>query len=127
MTKGDYQKVAQEKAAQIFMLKTIITVLIMMVVGQISSSKSQAQTDRDKRGQAYFERAAAILCGPGVHVRFSTDRAYVYVSGEYLENRNLNEVAHSLALDGLNAFPKSRSFYVEVQDSKARGSAEVRR
>jgi hypothetical protein len=61
------------------------------------------------------------------NVRFSSDRAYVYVSGEYLQNRNLNEVAHDLALDGLNAFPGSRSFYVEVQDSKARGSAEVRR
>ena len=109
------------------MAKTIITVLIMMAVGLMSASKSQAQTDRDKRGKAYFERAAATLCGPGVQVRFSTDRAYVYVSGEYLENRNLNEVAHNLALDGLNAFPKSRSFYVEVQDSKARGSAEVRR
>jgi len=99
----------------------------MMAVGIMSASKSQAQTAADKAGQAYFERAAAILCGPGVHVRFSTDRAYVYVSGEHLENRNLNEVALELAHDGLNDFPKSRSFYVEVQDSKARGSAEVRR
>jgi hypothetical protein len=121
MTKGDY-----ERATQIFIVKTIITVLIMMAIGLMFASKSQAQTDRDKTGQAYFERAAATLCGPRVHVRFSTDRAYVYV-GEYLENRNLNELAHNLALDGLNAFPKSRSFYVEVQDSKARGSAEVRR
>jgi hypothetical protein len=110
-----------------FYVKTIITVLIMMAVGIMSASKSQAQTAPDKAGQAYFERAAATVCGPGVHVRFSTDRAYVYVSGEYLENRNLNEVAHYLALEGLNAFPKSRSFYVEVQDSKGRGSAEVRR
>jgi hypothetical protein len=121
MTNEDYQKAAR------FYVKTIITVLIMMAAGLMFASKSQAQTARDKTGQAYFERAAAILCGPGVHVRFSTDRAYVYVSGEHLENRNLNEVAHNLALDGLNAFPKSRSFYVEVQDSKARGSAEVRR
>src|ERR1700751_2492170 len=106
------------------MVKTIITVLIMMAAALASARKSQAQTVPDKKGQAYFERAAAILCGPRVHVRFSTDRAYVYVLGEYLENRNLNEVAHNLALDGLSAFPKSRSFYVEVQDSKARGSAE---
>jgi hypothetical protein len=108
-------------------VKTIITIFIMMAVGLASASKSQAQTVGDKTGQAYFERAAASLCGPRVHVRFSSDRAYVYVSGEYLQNRNLNEVAHDLALDGLNAFPASRSFYVEVQDSKARGSAEVRR
>ena len=108
------------------MAKTIITVLIMTAVGLMSASKSQAQSVRDKTGQAYFERAAASLCGPRVHVRFSSDRAYVYVSGEYLQNRNLNEVAHDLALDGLNAFPGSRSFYVEVQDSKSRGSAEVR-
>jgi|ERR1700756_1433503 hypothetical protein len=109
------------------MVKTIITVLIMMAAGLASASKSQAQTVPDKKGQAYFERAAATLCGPRVHVRFSSDRAYVYVSGEHLQNRNLNEVAHDLALDGLNAFPESRSFYVEVQDSNARGSAEVRR
>ena len=109
------------------MAKTIITVLIMMALGLMSASKSQAQPVRDKTGRAYFERAAATLCGPKVHVTFSSDRAYVYVSGDFLENRNLNEVAHNLALDGLNAFPKSRSFYVEVQDSKARGSAEVRR
>jgi hypothetical protein len=105
------------------MIKTI-TVLIIMAV--VPMSASNAQTASDKAGQAYFERAAATLCGPRVHVRFSSDRAYVYV-GEYLENRNLNEVAHNLALNGLYAFPKSRSFYVEVQDSKGRGSAEVRR
>ena len=62
-----------------------------------------------------------------MHVTFSSDRAYVYVSDDFLENRNLNEVAHSLALDGLNDFPKSKSFYVEVQDSKGRGSATVQR
>jgi hypothetical protein len=122
MTKEGYRK-----AARGCYVKTIITVLTMLVIGLTFAGKSEAQSDRDKTGQAYFERAAAILCGPRVHVRFSTDRAYVYVLGEYLENRNLNEVAHNLALDGLSAFPKSRSFYVEVQDSKARGSAEVRR
>jgi hypothetical protein len=110
-----------------FYVKTIITVFIMMAADLMPAGKSQAQAVPDKTGQAYFERAAAIACGPRVVVRFSTDRAYVYVSGESLENRNLNEVAHNLALDGLNAFPKSRSFYVEVQDAKGRGSAEVRR
>jgi hypothetical protein len=109
------------------MAKTIITVLIMMAVGSMSASKSQAQTVPDKTGQAYFERAAATLCGPKVHVTFSSDRAYVYVSGDFLENRNLNEVALELAHDGLNDFPKSRSFYVEVQDSKGRGSATAQR
>jgi len=117
----------QQSGPGFFMAKTIITVLIMMALGLMSASKSQAQPVRDKTGRAYFERAAATLCGPKVHVTFSSDRAYVYVSGDFLENRNLNEVAHSLALDGLDDFPKSKSFYVEVQDSKGRGSATVQR
>jgi hypothetical protein len=33
----------------------------------------------------------------------------------------LNEVARNLALDGLNAFPDSKSFYVYVEDSKGHG------
>jgi hypothetical protein len=99
----------------------------MMAVGLMSASKSQAQAVRDKTAQEYFERDAATLCGPRVHVRFGSDRAYVYVSDDFLENRNLNQVAIKLALDGLNTFPKSRSFYVEVQDSKGRGSARVQR
>src|SRR5258707_6499907 len=115
------------KRPRFFIVKTTITVIIMMAVGLMSASKSQAQSVRDKTGQAYFERAAATLCGPKVHVTFSSDRAYVYVSGDFLENRNLNEVALTLAHDGLNDFPESRSFYVEVQDSKGRGSATVQR
>ena len=109
----------------VFMLKTIITVLIMTAVGLMSASKSQAQTIRDNSGQTYFEQAARALCGPRAHVSLSSDSAYVYLSGEYLENRNLNEVARNLALDGLNAFPDSPSFYVVVEDSKGRGYAKV--
>jgi hypothetical protein len=60
-------------------------------------------------------------------VSISSDSAFAYLSGAYLENRNLNEVARNLALDGLNALPESPSFYVEVQDSKGKGYAEVRR
>jgi len=98
----------------------------MTAVGLMCASKSQAQTVRDNSGQEYFERAATALCGPRVHVSVSSDSAFVSLSGEYLQNRNLNEVARNLALDGLNAFPDSPSFYVVVQDSKGRGYAEVR-
>src|SRR5260370_42247836 len=109
------------------MLKTIITVLIMTAVGLMSASKSQAQTVRDNSGQEYFQRAAATLCGPRVQVRLGPHSAFVFLSGEYLEDRNLDAVARNLAIDGLNAFPESQSFYVKVQDSKGTGDAEVRR
>lgn len=107
-------------------MKTIIAMVLMAAGSLAPTGKSQAQTVRDNSGQEYFQRAAIALCGPRVHVSVSSDGAFVYLSGEYLENRNLNEVARNLALDGLNAFPDSPSFYVEVEDSKGRGHAEVR-
>src|SRR5260370_37599617 len=91
-----------KKRPRFFIVKTTITVIIMMAVGLMSASKSQAQSVRDKTGQAYFERAAATLCGPKVHATSSSERAYVYVSGDYLENRNLNEEAPNKCTDGLN-------------------------
>src|SRR6266481_1593921 len=107
-------------------MKTIIAVTLMTVASLASASKSQAQTVRDDNsGQAYFEHAAKVLCGPRARVLVSPDSASVILSGEYLQDRNLNEVARNLALDGLNAFPDSPSFSVFVQDSKGQGSAEV--
>src|SRR5258708_16501491 len=103
-----------KKRPRFFIVKTTIIVIIMMAVGLMSASKSQAQSVRDKTGQAYFERAAATLCGPKVHVTFSSDRAYVYVSDDFLENRNLTEATLNLALDDLNDFPDCRSFYLDV-------------
>jgi hypothetical protein len=90
------------------------------------ASRSQAQTVRDDNsGQAYLEHAARVLCGPRARVFVSPTSASVILSGEYLADRNLNEVARNLAIDGLNAFPDSPSFSVFVQDSKGQGSAEV--
>jgi hypothetical protein len=42
-------------------------------------------------------------------------------------NRNLDSVARSIALSGLNVFPDSAYFSVVVQDSKGSGYAEARR
>jgi hypothetical protein len=53
--------------------------------------------------------------------------ALVYLSGEYLENRNLDGVANNLAIDALNAFPEAQYFSVKVQDSKGTGDARVQR
>jgi hypothetical protein len=111
-------------------LKTIIAVFIITAVSLMSPSKSQAQTVRedDNSGQSYFERAAKELCGPRARVFVSFDHAFVLLSGEYLADRNLDAVARNLAVDGLNAFPESQTFYVDVQDSRGTGyAAEVRR
>jgi hypothetical protein len=108
-------------------MKKIVVMILMAVVSFAPTSKSQAQTVRDDNSaQAYFEKAARVLCGPRARVSVSATSASVFLSGEYLPDRNLNEVARNLALDGLNAFPDSPSFYVYVEDSKGHGSAEVR-
>lgn len=108
-------------------MKTIIAVILITAVSLAPTSKSQAQTVRDDNsGQADFERAARVLCGPRARVSVSATSASVFLSGEYLADRNLNEVARNLAIDGLNAFPDSPSFYVYVEDSKGHGYAEVR-
>ena len=107
-------------------MKTIIAMILMTTVSLAPASKSQAQTVRDNNpGQAYFENAARVLCGPRARVSVSATSASVFLSGEYLADRNLNEVARNLAIDGLNAFPDSPSFYVYVEDSKGHGYAEV--
>ena len=110
-------------------MKTIITVITMTAVGLVGpASKSQAQTVQDNNsGQVYFEHSAKVLCGSRASISVRPESAYISLSGEYLQNRNLDEVARNLALDGLNAFPDSKFFSVTVQDSKGTGHAEVRR
>lgn len=109
-------------------MKTIIAVLLMTAVSLASTGKSQAQTVQDDNsGQAYFEKEARILCGPRVRVSVSPISASVFLSGEHLQDRNLDAVARNLAIEGLNAFPESPSFTVYVQDSQGRGSARVNR
>jgi hypothetical protein len=107
-------------------MKIIIAMILMTAACLMPASRSQAQTVRDDNsGQAYLEHAARVLCGPRARVFVSPTSASVILSGEYLADRNLNEVARNLAIDGLNAFPDSPSFSVFVQDSKGQGSAEV--
>jgi hypothetical protein len=107
-------------------MKTIIAVILMTAASLASASKSQAQTVQDDNsGEAYFANAVRQLCGSRARVLVSPNSASVILRGEYLADRNLNEVARNLALDGLNAFPDSPSFSVFVQDSKGTGSAEV--
>jgi hypothetical protein len=109
-------------------MKTIFGGILMATVSLVMSpSASQAQTVRDtSNGQESLEREVKALCGSTAHVIVGSDHAYVYLSGEYLQNRNLNEVARNLALDGLNAFPESSTFSVSIKDSKGRGYAVVR-
>ena len=108
-------------------MKTIIAIILMTMVS-LTTSKSRAQAVQDSNSaQVYFENAVRQLCGPRARVSVSADSASVFLSGEYLQNRNLDEVARNLAIDGRNAFPDSSSFYVFVEDSKGKGSAEVKR
>jgi hypothetical protein len=94
----------------------------------VALATSQAQTVQDSNsGQAYFENAARVLCGSNARVSVSVDSAFIYLSGEHLQNRNLDEVARNLALAGLNAYPDSSSFSVFIEDSKGQGSARVNR
>jgi len=108
-------------------MKTIIAMILLTAAISEPASRSHAQTVRGNSGGEYFQRAAETLCGSRVRVNLDSDGALVYLSGEYLQNRNLDEVARNLALDGLNAFPESQSFSVWVEDSKGKGYAKVKR
>lgn len=89
-------------------------------------NRFEAQTVQETSGSAaYVEHAAKVLCGPRARVRVWATGASVYLSGEYLQDRNLNEVARNIALDGLNAYPDSSSFSVSIEDSKGNGYATV--
>ena len=106
---------------------SLITILATVGLAGLNN-ESQAQTVQDNNSaEAYFDNAARVLCGARARVSVSANSASVFLYGEYLQNRNLDEVARNLALDGLNAFPDSPSFYVFVKDSKGQGYAEVKR
>src|SRR5260221_2829086 len=108
-------------------MKTIIAAIFITAVSLTPTIKSQAQTVRDDNaGEVYFEKQARVLCGARAHIYVSATSATVMLSGEYIQDRNLNEVARNLALEGLNAFPESPSFTVTIQDSKGTGSATVK-
>jgi hypothetical protein len=68
-----------------------------------------------------------LLCGPRAQVYLAPHSAKVVLSGEYLEDRNLDSIARNIALSGLNVFPNSEYFAVSIQDSQGSGYAEVRR
>jgi hypothetical protein len=108
-------------------MKIIIAAILTVAFSLAPTRRSQAQTVRDDSGGQYFLHVAQQLCGPRVEVRIGPSSAFVYLSGEYLEDRNLNAIARNLAIAGLNSYSESHSFYVEVQDSKGSGEAEMRR
>jgi hypothetical protein len=60
-------------------------------------------------------------------VSVSPSRASVSLFGEYSEDRGLDGIAWEFARTGLETFPESKSFFVEVKDSKRQGRALVRR
>ena len=110
-------------------MKLAVALVVLALAGFVETAQeSKAQTVLDSSGgRTYFENAVKALCGSGAHVSVSSDSAFIFLSGECVENRNLDEIAHNLALDGLNAFPDSEYFYVDIEDSKGRGHADAHR
>ena len=110
-------------------MKLAVALVVLAMAGLVETAQeSKAQTVRDTAGgRTYFENAVKALCGSGAHISVSSDSAFIFLSGEYIENRNLNEIARNLALDGLNAFPDSEYFYVDIEDAKGRGHADAHR
>jgi hypothetical protein len=108
-------------------MKTIIAVILMTTASFASASKSQAQTVRDDSGENYFRSCVNALCGPRAEIYLAPHSARIVLSGEYLQNRNLDGIANNLAISGLNVFSDSAYFDVWVQDSKGSGYAEVKR
>jgi hypothetical protein len=110
-------------------MKLAVAIVVLALAGLVETAQeSKAQTVRDTSGgRTYFENAVKALCGSGAHVSVSSDSAFIFLSGEYRENRNLDELARNLALDGLDAFPDSEYFYVVIEDAKGRGHADAHR
>jgi hypothetical protein len=106
---------------------TVVLNLVLRTLRTPFVGLSQAQTVSDNSGQQYFLQVATTTCGPKVDVRLGPPSVLVYLSCEYLENRNLDSIASDLAQAGLDAFSESNSFYVKVQDSKGLGEASVQR
>ena len=110
-------------------MKLAVALVVLALAGLVETAQeSKAQTERESSGgRTYFENAVKALCGSGAHVSVSSDSAFIFLAGEHLENRNLDEIARNLALDGLKAFPDSEYFYVDIEDSKGRGHADAHR
>jgi hypothetical protein len=117
------------KISIIFTITTILTVItIIATIGLAGlTNESQAQTVRDNSGETYFQNVVRQLCGPRAEVYLAPHSAKIILSGEYLEDRNLDAVARNIAISGLNIFPDSAYFDVLVQDSKGSVYAEVKR
>jgi hypothetical protein len=107
-----------------FLMKIIIAMILMTAATSVPGSRSQAQTVRDDSGENYFLSSVRSLCGPRAQVYLAPYSAKVVLSGEYLEDRNLDSIARNIALSGLNVFPDSEYFAVSIQDSKGSGCAE---
>ncbi len=112
--------------ATIMRILSVITILATVGLAGLNN-ESQAQTVRDDSGETYFVSSVRSLCGPRAQVYLAPHSAKVVLSGEYLEDRNLDSIARNIALSGLNVFPDSEYFAVSIQDSKGSGYAEVRR
>ena len=109
-------------------MRILSVIVILATVGLAGlNNKSQAQTVRDDSGETYFLSSVRSLCGPRAQVYLAPHSAKVVLSGEYLEDRNLDSIARNIALSGLNVFTDSTYFDVWVQDSKGSGYAEVKR
>jgi hypothetical protein len=106
-------------------LSAIIVAATISLAGL--TSESQAQTVRDNSGETYFQNVVRQLCGPRAEIYLAPHSAKIILSGEYLEDRNLDAVARNIAISGLNIFSDSTYFDVWVQDSKGSGHAEVKR
>jgi hypothetical protein len=112
--------------ATIMRILSVITILATVGLAGLNN-ESQAQTVRDDSGETYFVSSVRSLCGPRAQVYLAPHSAKVVLSGEYLEDRNLDSIARNIALSGLNVFPDSEYFAVSIQDSKGSGYAEVKR
>jgi hypothetical protein len=112
--------------ATIMRILSVITILATVGLAGLNN-ESQAQTVRDDSGETYFVSSVRSLCGPRAQVYLAPHSAKVVLSGEYLEDRNLDSIARNIALSGLNVFSDSAYFAVSIQDSKGSGYAEVKR
>lgn len=109
-------------------MKILSVIAAIAAIGMAGlTSESQAQTVRDDSGETYFQSCVRQLCGPRAEVYLAPHSAQIILSGEYLQDRNLDAIARNLAISGLNVFPQSAYFDVTVQDSKGSGYAEMRR
>jgi hypothetical protein len=108
------------KPSNIAAIMRILSVIIILATVGLTglNNESQAQTVRDDSGETYFLSSVRSLCGPRAQVYLAPHSAKVVLSGEYLEDRNLDSIARNIALSGLNVFSDSEYFAVSIQDSK---------